>query len=98
MAPAVTSTSLSGSYCQSVEALLVGDDRLAQHRHSRPGRVLVQPTVDGVDGGVEHLAGPVGVGEALAEVDAAGGRRERRHLGEDRGAEALQLGGEVRRS
>ena len=59
-----------------------------------PRRVLVLAAAHGGDGGVEHLAGTVGVGEALTEVDRAGGRGERRHLGEDRGAEALELAAE----
>ena len=73
-------------------------DRLAQHRHARARRVLVDAAVDRRDRGIEHLARAVGVGEALAEVDAAGGHGERAHLGEDRRAEALQLGGEVRQA
>ena len=82
---------------EAVEAVLVADHGVAQLGHARPGRVLVALAVgDGVDGGVAHLGGTVLVREALAQVDRAGGDRQRRHLGEDRRAEALQLAGEVR--
>ena len=90
VAPVVTSTSVSGSYVEPVPVLLVRGDRGAQLGDARAGRVLVVTGADGVDGGVEHLLRPVGVGEALAEVDRPRRDRQRRHLGEDRGAEALQ--------
>src|SRR5439155_2468944 len=48
------------------------------------------------DGGLGDLGRAVGVGEALAEVDRPGLDGERRHLGEDRRAEALQARGQVR--
>ena len=73
---------------------MVGD-RVAQLGDADPRRVLVVPGADRGDGGLEHLRRPVGVGEALPEVDRAGRDRERRHLGEDRGAEALEARGEV---
>ena len=76
---------------ESVEAVLVFGDRLPQHGHPRPRRVLVEATPDRLDGGVEHLDRAVGVGEPLPEVDRPGLHRQRRHLGEDRGAEAVQL-------
>jgi hypothetical protein len=85
-----------GVVVEAVAELLVLDDRLAQHRQPRPGRVLVEAAVDRVDRRVEHRARAIGVGEPLTEVDAAGARGQRAHLGEDRGAEALQLGGQER--
>ena len=75
--------------------LLMGLHRLTQHLHPGSGRVLVEAAVDGCDSRVEHLARTVGVGETLTEVDTVGGRCELRHLGEDRGAEALEFRGEV---
>ena len=83
---------------EPVETLLVFGDCGTQHRHAQPRRVLVQATVDGSDGGVEHFTRPIGVGEALPEVDTAGGGSQRGHLGEDGGAETLQLRGEMRYS
>ena len=56
------------------------------------GRVLVVPGPDGGDGGLGHLGRAVGVGEALAEVDRARRDGQRRHLGEDRRGEGLQVG------
>jgi len=44
---------------------------------------------DGLDGRLGDLGGSVGVGEPLTEVHRAGAGGERRHLGEDRRAEAL---------
>jgi hypothetical protein len=42
--------------------------------------------------GVHHRLRAVDVGEALTEVDRPGPYGERRHLGEDRRAEAFQPG------
>ena len=77
---------------EAVEALLVAGDGVPQHGQARAGRVLVDAAADGLDGGVEHLVRAVGVREALAEVDRAGGHGQRGHLGEDRRAEPAQLG------
>ena len=74
---------------EPVEAPLVRRHRRPQLRNARTGRVLVAAAVDRRDGRVEHLARPVGVGKALAEVDRAGARGQGAHLGEDGGAEAL---------
>ncbi len=76
---------------------LVGGDRVAELGDADAGWVLVVAGADRLDGGVEHLGGTVLVGEALAEVDRTGGDGQRRHLGEDRGAEALHALDEVRR-
>ena len=84
------------------EHLAVGVDGMPQKRcwcvgdggpqlgDARARRVLVVPAADGRDRGLCDLSGPVGVGEALAQVDGAGLDGERRHLGEDRGAETLE--------
>jgi hypothetical protein len=77
-----------------VEAALVAGDRFAEHGQAGAGWVLVEAAADGGDGGVEHLGRAVGVGEALPEVHGAGGRRQRRHLREDRRAEPGELGGQ----
>ena len=61
-----------------------------------PRRVLVLAPLDGVDRGLHHLGRTVGVGEALPEVDRAGLDGERGHLGEDRGAEALEARRQIR--
>ena len=55
-----------------------------------PGGYWLHPGPDGGDRGVGHLGRPVGVGEALAEVDRAGLEGERRHLGEDGRAEPVE--------
>ncbi len=57
-------------------------------------RVLVVPVADRLGGRLEHGGGAVEVGEALAEVDRAGPRGQRRHLREDRGPEAPHPGDE----
>ena len=73
------------------EPLLVLGDGLAQHRVADTRRVLVEGAPDGLDGGLGHLGRPVGVGEALAQVDGAGADRQRGHLGEYRcSAEGLE--------
>ena len=77
-----------GVELDAVEAPLVLRDRGAQLRDAGAGRVLVAPLAHRPGGGLDDLGRPVGVGEPLAEVDRAGTRRERRHLGEDRRAEA----------
>ena len=80
-----------GIELEAVEAALVVGDSVAQHRVAERRWVLVDATADRRDGRVEHLRRPVGVGEALPEVDRAGGDRQRRHLPEDGGPEPLQL-------
>ena len=82
-----------GVELEAVEAALVLGDRLPQLGDAEPGRVLVVPAAIAADAARRraHLGGPVGVGEALAEVDRAGRGGQRRHLGEDRRAEALRL-------
>ena len=75
----------------AVEAQPVGGDRVAQLGDAGAGRVLVVARADGRHGGLQHLLRPVRVGEALPEVERAGAHGERRHLGEDRRAEAGQL-------
>ena len=88
VAPVVTSTSPSGSssmpwkrrWCSAIAARSSG--------MPGPGGYWLRPSRIACDGRLEHLGRPVGVGEALAEVDRAGARGERRHLGEDRRAEA----------
>ena len=84
-----------GVVVEVVPVALVRADGGAQLGDAGPRRVLVVAGADGGDGGVEHLLRSVGVGEALPEVDRAGLDRERRHLREDRGAEALEARGEV---
>ncbi len=79
-----------GIVVEAVEPALVLGDGQAQLGDAGAGRVLVVAVPDRLDGGVEDLGGAVGVREALPEVDRAGGQGQRRHLGEDRGAEALE--------
>jgi hypothetical protein len=75
---------------QAPEAGLVVRDRPPQRLDAGTGRVLVLPGADGLDGGLGHLDRAVLVGEPLAEVDGPGGGGQRRHLGEDRRAEACE--------
>ena len=81
-----------GVVLQPVPAALVLGDGLAQRRQARARRVLVVPGPDGGDGGLGHLRRPVGVGEALAEVDRPRAGGQDRHLVEDRGGEGLEVG------
>ena len=63
---------------------------LAQRRHARQRRVLVGAAAQRRDRRLDDLGRPVGIREALAEVDRAGPLGERRHLGEDRRAQTVQ--------
>jgi hypothetical protein len=76
---------------EAVAPALVRGDRRAQLRHPGKRRVLVGGAAAqrGLDGG-HDLRRAVGVREALAEVDRARARCERRHLCEDRRAEGAQ--------
>jgi hypothetical protein len=65
-------------------------DRLAQLGGADARWVLVLAAADGGDRRLGDHGRAVGVGEALAQVDRPGAGGQRRHLGEDRGAEALQ--------
>ena len=82
-----------GVVVEAVPAALMLGDRLAQRRQARPRRVLVVPGPDGGDGRLGHLRRPVGVGEALAEIDRPRPGGQDRHLVEDRGGERLEMGG-----
>jgi len=69
----------------------VRGDGLAQLGDTRPRRVLVTPAGQHSVGRQPGQFGrTVGVRETLAQVDGAGGGGQRRHLGEDRGAHAVQ--------
>ncbi len=74
-------------------ARLVLGDRLEQRRHSPSGRVLVLPVADCLDRRREDLGRPVGVGEALTEVDRPVGECEGRHLAEDAQAVGIEASG-----
>ena len=69
VAPTVTSTSVLGVDMEAVPVALVGGDGLAQLGDALTGRVLVATLPDGADGDLAQLLGPVGVGEALTEID-----------------------------
>src|SRR6185369_12976357 len=78
---------------EAVEALLVRGDRLPQLGDARAGRVLVATPIHDRGGGRGgDLARPIGVREALAEVDRAGRAGQRRHLGEDRRTHPVEPG------
>ena len=85
-----------GMQVQAVPGALVGRHGLAQLGDAVARRVLVPPFPDGGHRHLAQLFGPVGVGEALAEVDRARRRRQLGHGGEDRGGEGLQPPGQVR--
>ena len=76
----------------AVEPMLMLGDRLAQLGDPDARRILVVAGTDRVDGGLGDDRRSVGVGKALPEVHGAGGHGERRHLGEDCRAGALQAG------
>ena len=75
---------------QAVEALLVIGHRLLQRRQAGHRRVLVVARAQGLDRGLLDEVGAVEVREALAEIDGVVAAGERRHLGEDGGAEAVE--------
>ena len=83
---------------EAPEATLVLGDGPTQLRGARTGRVLVVAGADGGDGGLEHLGRAVGVREPLPEVDGPGGVGQRRHLGEDRRPEPLEVARQSRDS
>ena len=58
-----------GVEVEAVPVPLVGGDGLAQLGDALAGRVLVAAVADGVDGHLFEFLGPVGIGEALAEID-----------------------------
>src|SRR5690606_12251949 len=80
------------------ESLLVLGDRPVELGDSVGPTVLVVAGTDRVDRRALDELGAVEVGEALAEVDGLVSDREAGHLGEDRGAEALQTRREPRQS
>ena len=80
-----------GVVVEPVEALLMLRDRLPQHGHTRAGWILIDAGPDRLDGGVEDLDRTIGIGETLTQVDRTGLHGQRRHLGEDGGAESGQL-------
>ena len=68
----------------------MGGDGRPQLRHALARRVLVAPGRDRLGRDAGQLSRPVGVGEALAQVERVGGDGEFGHLGEDRGAVRLE--------
>ena len=97
VAPAVTSTSSSGENVEPVPGRLVGGDGGPQLGHALARRVLVAPGQHGLGRDAGQLGRPVGVGEALAQVDRVGGGGQFGHLGEDRGAVRPQSLDEIAR-
>ena len=79
-----------GVVLEPVPTLLVRGNRVAQLAYPGAGRVLVVAREDRVDRHLLDDVRSVDVGEPLTEVDRAGALGERRHLGEDRGAEPSQ--------
>ena len=77
-----------GVVVELVATSMVVADRLAQLGDAWAGWVLVVPFADRGDRVGQDLVRPVGVREALAEVDAAGGHGQSGHLCEDRGPKA----------
>ena len=90
VAPEVTTTSRVRVDLEPVEAAVGGGDGVPQFGHAGHRRILVAAVEQRVGGGAEHVLRPVGVGEALAEVDRAVLDGERRHDGEDGGADTGQ--------
>ena len=70
-------------HAHSVEPLLVGGNRVAQHWHAERGRVLVGAVRDGMAGGLQNLHRTVFIGEALPQVDRARACGKRRHFAEN---------------
>ena len=96
VAPTVTSTSVSGSRSRPYQARWCAATARRSSGMPALGRVLVAPLPDGRHRDLAQLVGSVGVGEALAEVDRAGGGGQLGHGGEDRGGERLQAPGQIR--
>src|SRR5581483_9020608 len=84
-----------GRVGEAVPALLVLGHGAPQLGDARAGRVLVVAGADGGHGDLTQLVGAVGVREALAEVDRAGGGGQFRHGGEDGGGEGTEACGPV---
>ncbi len=80
----------------AVERADLGCHGLAQHRHAGHGRVLVQALLHGVRHRVHQTWITVEIREALAQVDRAFLGRQRRHDGEDGGADVGQAALECR--
>ncbi len=83
-----------GVHVEPIPAVMVLGDRATQIRVTQTRRVLVHPGANCLDRRIEHFGWPVGVGESLSEIDRTGRRRERRHLREDRRAEAGEFRGQ----
>ena len=62
--------------------------RLTEFRHAAHRRVLVAAIQQGRGGGMDHISRPIIIGETLPQIDRAMLIGERRHDGEDRGADA----------
>ncbi|MPM39577.1 hypothetical protein SDC9_86211 [bioreactor metagenome] len=75
---------------QAVPAALMLGDRLPQRRDAAPRWVLVVTGPDRPRRRLKHLDGPVGVREALSEVDRSRPRGQRAHRREDRRPERAQ--------
>ena len=97
VAPTVTSTSVLGVELEAVPGPLVGGHGAGAAR-ARRGSAGTGCALRGwrVTATSRSSVGPVGVGEALAEVDRARRRGQLGHGGEDRGGEGLQPPGQVR--
>ena len=90
MAPAVMVISAPGRSARPYSASILARHRLAQRRHAGHRRVLVQARAHRGVHRVEQRRVAVEVGEALAEVDRAVLGGQRRHHGEDGGADLRQ--------
>jgi len=72
------------------QAIAAHDERFWGLRYDPDGEILVTAGQDRVGRDLGDLGRPVPVEEALAQVDGPGDEGACGHLGEDRGAEALQ--------
>ena len=79
---------MSGSYWRSYSRARCAAIACRSSGMPGPGGYWLTASGHRRRGDRQHRWRAVGVGEALAEVDRAGGGGERAHLGEDRGAEA----------
>ena len=79
-----------GVVAVAVDRLHLGRNGLAQRRHAGHGRVLVQAALHGVGHGIDQARVALEIGEALAQVDRTFFGGQRRHDGEDGGADVGQ--------
>src|SRR5690606_19571117 len=81
--------------CDSVEALHLLADALAQHRNARHRRILVQPRIDRLGEEVPQRLRAIEIRKSLREIDGVVLERQPRHDREYGRADMRKLGVDV---